>query len=567
MAPTEVLCGRVAAVRLRGDGSYAVTVSLGPGRVAWMVSHRPLRYGKLIEIAPASTTVRSLDRRGQVVLVEGGSVRVVRDAFARRVVRASTVERVRAAMRRPLYAYQAEGAAWLVERLQQGRGAVLADEPGLGKTVQALAAIIALGATPFIVVAPASGKMAWLREARYTSARLRLCEVEGRTGLLPAAHGYVLNYELLRPRYEQLKGLRARALVLDEAHAIKEPNPGHHHRAAVATGLGERIGRVIMLTGSPLLNRAHEWWRLLHLADGNDWPDYDDFRERYCLKPADDEVDPGTSIVTSHGEVHRVEELQTLSDKVVLRRLKADLLKQLPPKRRRSVLCELGPYDRGHYDVAEKSVVNWLRRVRSDVAARAASKNEALVKLTMLRHIAAVGKLRHALPEFLSHWFRAVRAPLVIFAYHADVIRGANAICSRLGLRTSGITGKTPAARRAAEVDRFTLGEADVFIAPIRAAGVSLNLQVASHCLFLERLWTPSLMGQAEDRLHRIGQEKRVEVVYLDAARTVDQYIARVTMAKQRLIDRVIDSVDEDEEQRETESTLEEVLSQIVPLG
>ena len=558
------LRGRVASVRLRARGSYAVTIALGSRRLGWMLTTKALRYGQLVEVIPAGTQTRPLDGGAELTLIEGGALRIVRDAFARRVVARASVERVRAAMRRPLYAYQAEGAAWISERLKQGRGAILADEPGLGKTVQVLAALIALGATPFIVVAPSSAKMAWSREARYAAAHLRVHEVSGLSGPLPRAHGYVLNYDILRAREEQLERLAARCLVLDEAHSIKEPEPGRQHRAAVATRLGKRIGRVVMLTGSPLLNRAHEWWRLLHLADDKEWPDYVEFRERYCLRPADDDPCPGTSLVTSHGEVHRIEELQTLSDKVVLRRLKSDLLKQLPAKRRRSVLCQLDPYDRAHYDVAEKNVVAWLKRVRSDVAARAAAKNEALVKLTMLRHIAAVGKLRRALPGYLSHWYRSQRAPLVIFAYHSDVIRGVTGICRRLGLRTSGITGKTPAPRRAVEVDRFTLGEADVFIAPIGAAGVSLDLQVAAHCLFLERVWTPSLTNQAEDRLHRIGQSRLVEVTYLDAARTVDQYVARVTMAKQRLIDRVIDDVSEDDARRETQETLEGVLNRWV---
>ena len=318
-----------------------------------------------------------------------------------------------------------------------------------------------------------------------------------------------------------------------------------------------------MLTGTPLLNRPAELWRLLHIAAPDDWPSYRAFRKRYCLRPLESDPDPGIAVVTEHGEVYRLDELRARTDEVVLRRLKSELLAGLPPKVRRSLVVDLEPYDRSHYDAAESDVWSWLSAVRADRTPLSASKNEALVRLTMLRHIAAVGKLRRALPEYLEHWFDTEREPLVLFAYHQDVVAGVHEICRALGLRRSGILGKSSSVERTAEVDRFAMGEADVFVAPIKSAGTGINLQSARHALFLERLWTPSLMSQAEDRLHRIGQSRQVTITYLDAARTVDQYVAEVLAAKQQLIDRVVDDVDDQAECAEQGDTVSEVMERM----
>lgn len=550
---------RVASVKDRGDGTYAVTLAPGGRHLVWLRTKVPLRLGDLVEVIPDGTYTKDIQTHsggvGRVTVLEGGQLSIEQSSFARRVVAPGWVNRAQSVMRRKLFAYQAEGAGWMASRLSRGIGAILADEPGLGKTIQTLSALVAARKVPFVVVCPSSVKGNWIREARYLAPKLKIVSIDGMEGPLEPAHGYVLNYELLREREAQLVSLRARCLVLDEAHSVKEPSPSPTHRAAVATRLAGAMGSAVLLTGTPLLNRPIELWRLLHIAEPRAWPDFHDFRDRYCNKPDEADPDPGVSVVTDHGEVYRLGELRMRTDEVILRRLKSDLLADLPPKQRRTYTIALDPYDRTHYESAENDVVAWLRNVRSDELARSASKNEALVRLTMLRHIAAVGKLRRALPDYLAAWFEREREPIVIFAFHQDVVAGVHAICKSLGVRRSGITGKSSSNERTSEVDRFMMGDADVFIAPIKSAGVGINLQVARHALFLERLWTPSLMNQAEDRLHRIGQNREVVVTYLDAEKTVDQYVAEVIDAKQKLIDRVVDDVDHvtaAEEERET---------------
>ena len=364
----------------------------------------------------------------------------------------------------------------------------------------------------------------------------------------------VTNYDLLRARERQLASYGFKCMVLDESHAVKEPVAGTDHRASVATRIASGIGRVVLLTGTPLLNRPAELWRSLHLVEPETWPDFEAFRTRYCQRGEDGLVD---GLVTRHGLVERVTELRCRVDELMLRRSKSDLLRKLPPKVRRVVVCSLEDRDRAHYDAAQKNVVSWLRSIGSAELASSASRSEALVRLTMLRHIAARGKLRKAVGVFLGRWFTEVKRPLVVFGFHRDVIAGVRAICARIGVRAACILGEYSGERRQAELDAFQCGAADVFVAPLRAAGVGLNLQRAADALVLERLWTPSLMHQAEDRLHRLGQTKQVTVWYLDAKDTIDSYIAEIQRDKQKLIGRVVDDVAAEQELAEQQETID----------
>lgn len=557
----EKLRGRVLRVRPRSDGTFAVLLGPGPN-VFWLRTADPPKFGQLLEVLADASTVKAIRHGklgGTVTILEGGQLSVVADQFARRVVAPAWIKRCQAAMRRPLFAHQAEGAGWIAARLSAGKGAILADEPGLGKTVQAYAALLAARCLPAIVVCPASVKRGFAREAQALRLRLRVRVVRGGTGIIKPAHIIIVNYDVLRAREEQLMALGAKAIVFDECHNLKEPNPNPEHRAAVATRMAHRIGRPLLMTGTPILNRIGELWRQLHIVDRREWPSYTEFRDRYCIAEPD-EPDQGRTVITSHGEVTRIDELHARIGPLILRRLKSDVLGALPPKRRRSVLVELQPGDRKHYDACHRDVVKWLRSLGSDAAAMKAARGRALVKMNHLRRLTAVAKLRKALRDYLDGWFAAERRQLVIFAYHVPVIDGIRRICQGLGLRRVGIRGKDSGAQRQRAVDWFNAGNADVFIAPIRAAGVGINLQHrCSDVLYVERDWSPKIIDQSENRVHRIGQRKQVRITFLDAANTVDQHLAEVLLAKQTVIDSVVDDRAEDG-QSHTVETIEEVM-------
>lgn len=531
------------------DGSL-FRVTLGPAPRLFMFRTRhPPKLGQRVAVEGDVRTTRALGRDGSISTLDVGSCEVVGES--RRLVDELWTERVQRAMARPLLPYQIEGAGWVASRLVQHVGAILGDDMGLGKTAQAIAALCATNAFPAIVVCPASVKQQWWEEFQHASEVPTVCIVDGRYSPLPSAHVYVCNYELLKYRQEQFAALNPRLYVFDEGHQLKNPTARGNHRASVATRLVRRTGGALILTGTPIMNVPVELWRLLHLAAPRAWPSFSAYKERFCQPERGKEI--GRTVLTSAGRVERLDELHAAIGPFMLRRLKGDVLAELPPKERRSAVVRLGGEELAHYRHAERDVVAWLHAVGEDKRAVHAAVAPGLARLTYLRRIAAIGKVRGPVPAYLRAWrARHPDEPLVIFGYHKDVMLGLWHVCQGLNLRVTGIGGRESHEKRRAHIEAFQAGEADVFLAPIAIAGVGLNLQRACHALFVERIWTPSGMVQAEDRIHRLGQTRPVTITYIDAADTVDEDIAHVLSQKQRLIDAVVDDRPQSVESMET---------------
>lgn len=521
--------------------SFSVTVGPAPD-LFWFRTSRPPRLGQKVRVVGKVLQREKIGQgrtEGSVTQLSATDVAIFEDERPTRLVPQSLIQRCQSMMRRPLLSFQAEGAGWMAMRLANRVGAILGDDPGIGKTTQAIAAVCAIQTFPAVVVCPASVKEHWRREFRLAAGAPRVSIISGQQGPLVRSDVYVINYALLRYREDQLRQLTARLYILDEAQELKHPRAVGKHRAAVATRLVRPTGGALELTGTPVMNRPAELWRLLHLADPKKWPSYAQYAGRYLEGVKGKEV--GRSVRTTAGKVERLDELHAAVGPFMLRRLKRQVLKHLPAKSYRTALVRIGHSEMQHYRAAERDVVKWLHHMGQSQRALNARNAESIVKLNLLRRIAAIGKLRQAIPEYLASWFsRRRREPLVIFGYHKDVIRGLWGITRKMGLRVAGIGGGEGTDKRQRQVDRFQAGEADVFVAPIMTAGVGLNLQRACHALFVERIWTPSGMIQAEDRIWRLGQKRPVTITYMDAADTVDEHVASVLEAKQRLINAVV---------------------------
>lgn len=539
--------GRVLAVRPAGDGRYAITLGPPPDMVSWSAA-RPPRIGELVAVrgvvvdrlavtagAQSGTLVRLRDVRWRVV--EGTELEPdVPEAWRRLVGRAVT---------RPLFRYQIAGAAWLASAIAAHRGALLCDEPGLGKTIQTVAAICAAEAFPALVVCPATLREQWRRELALAAERPEVALVEHGRGELPAAHVLVMSYGLLRARTAALESLRLRVVVFDEVHMLKEPRPGKQHRAALATRLAGRVGSIVGLSGTPVLNRPRELWRLLHLADGSAWPSFATFAARYCTRA--EGVGDHKTLITRVGVLRDADDLQARMGPYVLRRLKRQVLADLPRKSRRSLVVRLGERELAQYRAVERDVVAWLRSVGATERARRAERARTIAKFSLLRRVCGLCKLRAAVPEYLLAWCeRTEPEPLVVFGYHREVMQRLWWICQQLDVRAVGIgSADSPEARQRA-VDAFQAGAADVFLAPVATAGVGLNLQRASEALFVERVLVPAVQEQAEDRIHRIGTTRPVTITYLDAAGTVDEHLRDIIAEKTRLVRATVGDADHD---------------------
>jgi hypothetical protein len=432
------------------------------------------------------------------------------------------------------------------------RATLIGDEMGLGKTVQALATCQATGAFPALVVCPSVVKLNWEREARRWLPGRSVSVLQGRTPstLALGADVVVINYDVVGAWADVLAAAGFRALIADESHYLKN-RKAQRTKAVGQLATAPELERVMLLTGTAILNRPielAEQLRILGVLDdlGGFWS----YAQRYC-----EAEDTGWGWDMS-GAAH-LDELHTrLRALCYVRRVKADVLAELPAKRRAVVPMELA--DAGHYAAVERDLAVWLRdRVEADpeVAALTGAEREAAIRRALGRMVSGGGAevltriealKQTAVAEKLVQvraWvdeFLATGKKLVVFAWHRDVVRelakayGAPMIMS----------GVSDEARQAA-VDRFQTDDScRMIVCNIAAGGVGITLTAASDVAFVELPWRPGDLDQAEDRCHRIGQHDSVTAWYLLAAGTIEEEIAEVLDTKRQVVSAVLDGAE-----------------------
>jgi hypothetical protein len=409
-----------------------------------------------------------------------------------------------------------------VHYLLDARTAFLADEQGLGKTVQALATLEADDAYPAVVVCPASLKLNWAREIERWLPHRTATVLAGTARAAADADIVILNYEVVHGHRERLLLKRPRALILDEAHYCKNPRAKRTQATRkLADGL-PRGALKLALTGTPVLNRPDELVSQLRIIGRlNEFGSGAQFARRFRGIGAEERI---------HWHLRR---------RCFVRRLKAEVLPQLPAKRQAVVPVSLS--NEREYRLAEQDVVAWLREQpldlrELDAKIAAALRAERLAQLNTLKRLAARGKLAAALAwihDFLEHG-----EPLVVFAHHAEV---QEAVLEHFP-DAAHILGRDSVAAREAAVHAFQAEDGpQLLIGSTRVASQGITLTRASNVAFLELEWTPAIHDQAEDRCHRIGQHDAVTAWYLLAAETIDETMAELIARKRGIVGAVTD--------------------------
>ena len=427
--------------------------------------------------------------------------------------------------------FQVEGVVFAAAR----RHALIADEPGLGKTIQAAGLINATEPEGrIVVVSPATLKINWQRELATWLVTPRECAISYGSDL-PDAPIVVIGYSTVHRHVVTLIERGIDLLVLDEAHAIKTATSA---RTKACTALIRAAKRGVYLSGTPLLNRPVELEPLLKAVGS---PIAVNYQRRYCAARMKDVYAGG------HGQKRRVwdasgasnlDELrERLRSEFMIRRLKADVLTELPAKTRRILaLADVAGADKIAARAAEllhevdlEAIISGERPVPMDASA-----------LALARHEEALAKLPVAM-DYTHELLEDEGVPkLVIFAHHRDVLEGIVAALADFGpVLLYG--GMADAAKQAA-VDRFQTDPAcRVFVGGILAAGVGIALTAASRVLMVEVDWVPANVTQAEDRCHRKGQHDAVLVEHLVVPGGIDERICRATVRKQAVLDRALD--------------------------
>ena len=380
---------------------------------------------------------------------------------------------------------------------------------------------------------PASLKLNWMREiGRWLPHRsTQALSGNGAGDHLEGAELTVVNYDILAARLPALAELGVRALALDESHYCKNASAKRTQAVQrLASTVGDD-GLVLALTGTPVTNRPAELISQLRILGRlQEFGSGAKFGERFRGPDA-------------HLRLH-----WHLRARCFVRRLKADVLPQLPAKTRAVVPVELD--NESEYRLAERDVVAWLQSQpldlrELDAKVAAALRAERLVRLNALKLLAARGKLHGALTWV--HDFCSSGERLVVFARHREIQR---ALVEHFPRALHILGDDSPAARERAlsAFQEPDSRENQLIVCSIEVAGQGLTLTRSSNVAFLELDWTPAKHDQAEDRCHRIGQQDAVNAYYLLAADTVDESIATLLERKRAVIGAVTDGREEDEE-------------------
>ncbi len=440
---------------------------------------------------------------------------------------------------------------------------LLADEPGLGKTAQALLAAEAANAYPLLVVVPNVVKTNWAREAARWTPRRPATVVQGDGEAVDGfADIVVLNYEVLDRHIGWLGDFGFRGMVADEAHFIKnKTSQRSQHVLALSGRIRSRTDRPLLmaLTGTPLINDIEDFraiWQFLGWIDDS--------------KPLDELMaaleDTGR---TPADRSFYAAARQCVIDLGIVRRRKLDVAADIPARRIADLPVELnGRAGRSiraaERDLADRMVARYgtalanrpsdvgvegidhdlVRRVARSELKDATTAGSGENVFTIMRRI---GQAKAELAADYAAQLARSAGKVVFFAKHIDVMDAAEETFARKGVRFSSIRGGQTPTSRQANVDAFVNNpDVTVAVCSLTAAGVGLNLQVASNIVLAELSWTDAEQTQAIDRSHRIGQAEPVTAWRIIAAQTIDARIAGLIDSKAGLAARALDGAGEE---------------------
>lgn len=391
-----------------------------------------------------------------------------------------------------------------------------------------------------IVVCPASLKYTWQREIKLARPDDKVEIINSKVGptryLAMSSQGVrpdwvILNYDILwrHKNLEALHNYNANNLIVDECHFIKNEKT---KRSRAVLDLAAEMPNRAALSGTPIVNRPSELWPTLLLLGiypkkAGGW-----YRRQFCMK-CDADGNPIANRYSYSGYdfsgARNLDQLHELIKPFTLRRLKKDVLKDLPPKIYTDWPIEISDLAYGEYK-------NWFDGFASREERK---KVQEIAELSMMRALLAAGKvevIKERLQENLEN-----QRKILVFSSHLKPIRELYEHFKEWSMK---IEGEDSARKRQEAIDLFQNNPTTIFaFLSTKAAGVGLNLQAADQVLFIDLPWTPADMNQAADRCHRIGQTKSVEVIFCIAVDTLDEDVVTIIERKAKIAAQVMDGV------------------------
>jgi len=481
---------------------------------------------------------------------------------------------------RSLMPYQVEGVKFLE---QADAKALLADEQGLGKTVQALA-LLKLHReklTPCVIVCPTTVKLQWHHEI------IRWCGVQGyltqviassKELAAPGFDIYITTYDLLKDRkkgsksddddeldIEDIKSSKTfqyvddiKCIIIDECQRIKNHLSGRA-KAVQKIVREAKIEHIIPMSGTPIKNNAGEYFTVLNLVQPRLFPQYNKFIENDC-----DSYQDGWGYKV--GGLRNPEAFHEKTKEFILRRTKAEVLKDLPALMRKFRHVELDRKLNKAYDEAMKELEELMYNDEMGGMERASNM---LAIMTKMRQITGIGKV-DATVDDTTEFLLSNDRPITLFVHHQNVMAmletQLNSWLSDGGYgKCLMMTSALSAEARHALAGKFKEeNNHRVMIASTLAAGEGLNLQFCADAIMVERQWNPANEEQAEGRFHRFGQTHPVSITYMIASDTIDEYFTEIVESKRAI---VMSTLDNKEIAWDQQSLMKELAETIISRG
>ncbi|MCK5194460.1 MAG: DEAD/DEAH box helicase, partial [Desulfobulbaceae bacterium] len=420
-----------------------------------------------------------------------------------------------------------------------GVGGCLADDMGLGKTVQALAIILdKANIGPTLVIAPTSVCFNWISEIKRFAPTLNpilfgSTDRENTVLNLKNFDVLIASYGLLQQESKILSSRNWETIVLDEAQAIKNVATKRSKAAMALQGNFKLI-----TTGTPIENHLGELWNLFNFINPGLLGSLEQFNRRF-ITPFSKQKDRSV-----------LRKLKKLISPFILRRIKSQVLEELPPKTEIILHVDLSEDEAAFYEALRRNALAHIERTT-----RAGQRQMTiLAEIMKLRRSCCAPSLvlpdttltssKLRLFETVISELRENNHKALVFSQFVGYLKIIRAHLDKTGIHYRYLDGSTPAKKRQEEVEAFQAGSGDIFLISLKAGGTGLNLTAADYVIHMDPWWNPAVEDQASNRVHRIGQQHPVTIYRLIAKNTIEEKIVKLHQDKRDLADTLLEGTD-----------------------
>jgi SNF2 family DNA or RNA helicase len=434
--------------------------------------------------------------------------------------------------------YQLTGFRWMMKLSHWGAGACLADDMGIGKTIQALAVILAKAAQgPSLVIAPTSVCFNWQEEMDRFTPTLSAHSFNGENRRktienLGPFDVFITSYGLLQQE-EALMAKKWQVIVLDEAQAIKN---AHTKRSDAAMKLNGSFK--IITTGTPIENNLGELWNLFRFINPGLLGTIKQFNNRFAGPIEKEENNTQKN------------KLKNLIAPFVLRRLKSQVLQELPARTEVNLFVDFSEEERNFYEALRRQALeklgdfNHQGRMRIQILAEIMKLRRACCNPRLILPETDIESSKLALFEKTITELRANNHKILVFSQFVGHLSLIKEVLHRKNISYQYLDGSTPPLVRKTRVNAFQNGIGDVFLISLKAGGVGLNLTAANYVIHMDPWWNPAVEDQASDRAHRIGQKNPVTIYRLITRNSIEEKIIKLHQEKKDLANSLLEGND-----------------------